>query len=178
MKTSFKTWLAALAIVGLVTPVQAYDSPSHSRSMVTDVALTSAGELAGSIVTPDGKPSIVTPVHVLYKQAVVAQVKTDARGRYLVKGLRPGLHTIRTVNGQAVCRFWSAETAPPKAHKRLELTSDNTILRGQDEGLFSGVNSGTLIGAGVFAGTAVAVATSVAGNDDAKLVLPSAPASP
>ncbi|MEZ6131456.1 MAG: carboxypeptidase-like regulatory domain-containing protein [Planctomycetaceae bacterium] len=130
MKTTVGTWLAAMAMACTVLPVQAADPATHPGN-VTDVALAAQGDLTGTIVNEQGQPLADMPVQIVHDRKVVAMVKSDATGRYSVKGLRGGLHMVRTVNNQTLCRFWNAGAAPPAASRSLTLTSSSTVVRGQ-----------------------------------------------
>ncbi len=178
MKTSIGTWLSVLAVIGMAVPVQAVDSPVRKQSVVSDVALTATGELVGLVVSRSGKPLTGLPVHVVHRQKIIAKVKTDGSGHYRVRGLRTGLHTVQTVNGQSECRFWSADAAPPKVKRQLQLVAGDSVVRGQNGGSIDG---GTMLGIAVFGATAAAVAISVSDSDDATPVASSTtppPASP
>lgn len=198
MKTSIGTWLSAIAVLGMAIPVQALDSSERratGSTVVSDVALTADGELTGVVVGKNGQPLAGKPVQVLHNQDIVAEIRSDANGRYTIQGLRNGVHVVRTVNGRKICRFWSADTAPPVAHRGLLLTSDSTIIRGQDGcgeccgegcndccgpsgGFFSGASAGSAIGVGLFAGAIVAVAVSVSDNTDPPAATTPPPSSP
>lgn len=133
MRMPIGNWFAALAIVGMVVPPATAEVATQTKAPgVVDVRLTAEGDFVGAIVGDDGAPSANRPVQVLYGSRVIAEVRTDANGRYSVEGLRSGLHVIKTVNNQQVCRFWSATSAPPAARRGLLMRSSDTIVRGQN----------------------------------------------
>ncbi|MEQ9408812.1 MAG: carboxypeptidase-like regulatory domain-containing protein [Fuerstiella sp.] len=196
MHTSLGTWLSALAVLGMAYPAHAGNTTvtPPARTSVTDVALTAQGDLAGQVIRTDGRPAAGVPVQILHQQQVVAEVQTDSAGRYTVRGLRNGIHLVKSVNSQTVCRFWPAASAPPAARQALLLTADDTIVRGQSYycddgcgqscgegcgtcrgGLFSGTNPGTAVGVALFAGAIVAVAVSVDDNTNPAAVVPASP---
>lgn len=174
MKTSVGTILSVLAVAGLALPVQADNQPVPSAApSVADIALTADGNLSGAVVRPDGKPLSNTAVQVLYKQNVVAEVKSDANGRYTVRGLRNGVHTVRSAGIQKVCRFWSASTAPRTAKKGLILSRDARIIRGQGDSLLGGL--GNPAGAALFFGTTAATIIAIENAGSTPSVAPASP---
>jgi len=130
MKTTVGNWLAAFAIASMALPVQAAEQTAQPRS-VTDVALTSQGDLTGTVVDDLGQPLADMPVQIVHDRKVIALVKSDAAGNYSVRGLRGGIHLVRTVNKQTLCRFWNASAAPPAASQSLTLATSSTVVRGQ-----------------------------------------------
>ncbi len=151
MKTLTGNSLAALAIVGMAIPVQAFAEKETIKTApsVTDVALSAKGELHGKVVQSSGRPVSNAAVQVLHKGTVIAEVKTDATGRYAVKELRSGLHVVKTSQGQQVCRFWTGQMAPAAAKKSLVMSVDSHLVRGQigASGLGSALGATTIVGA-------------------------------
>ncbi|HIE97382.1 MAG TPA: carboxypeptidase regulatory-like domain-containing protein, partial [Fuerstia sp.] len=121
MKTFAANSLAALSVLAMSLPVQAFADTETTKTApsVTDVALSATGELHGQVVQSSGRPVSNAAVQVLHKGTVIAEVKTDGTGRYAVKGLRSGLHVVKTSQGRHVCRFWTGQTAPAAAKKSL-----------------------------------------------------------
>lgn len=176
MKTSIGTWFSALAVLGMAMPLNAADEPARpaEKPVVADVVLKTHGILSGALVNPQGRPVKHSRIQIMHGRKTVAEVRTDKSGHYSVKGLRSGTHRIRTISGDTVCRFWTEKTAPPTAKKQLLLTTESSIVRGQNGG-----GSGQIIGATVFAGTAAALFASVSGDNPVQQPpAPTAPASP
>ncbi|MEZ6124077.1 MAG: carboxypeptidase-like regulatory domain-containing protein [Planctomycetaceae bacterium] len=199
MKTSMGSWLAGLALVAMVCPLPVSASEAAT---VTDVSLSAAGDLHGLVVTDTGLPLANVAVQVVHDKSVVAVVRTDAAGRYVVQSLRPGVHLVRTVEGQQVCRFWNAAGAPPAARQGLVMTASQTIVRGQSCGedcgedccdggcgrgcgLFGGGGCGLLGGGGgallplaLFGGAAAVTLASATNGGSDRAVVANQPASP
>jgi hypothetical protein len=176
MRTFGGNLLAALVIVGMAIPVQAFadTQTTKSASSVTDVALSATGELHGQLVQSSGRPVTNAAVQVSHKGSVIAEVRTDGAGRYAVKGLRSGLHAVKTPEGQHVCRFWTKHTAPAAAKKRLVMSVDSQVIRGQ----LLGGGLGPLLGGAVVGGTVVTTAWTSFGQDTFNLASGAPPASP
>lgn len=172
MKTSIGAWLTALAVLGTALPLNAADEPARpaDKSAVTDVVLATHGILKGIVVDRQGQPVAGTTVRILHEEKPVAQVRTDRTGRYSVKGLRSGLHRVRTVSGESVCRFWTKSSAPPSAKQQLLQTCGEEVVRGNGR-------RGIAAGAGLFVLTSAALWASV-GDDNPVIQGPPAPASP
>lgn len=170
MIKSFGNLLAALAIVGLAVPVQAADAPAPRT--IQDVQFTKDSLLLGVVVGATGQPEANAMVQISHGEQVVATVKTDVKGRYAVRGLRAGVHTVKTAQSQTTCRFWSATTAPPKAKKALVSASNEFVVRGQ-----SGGGVGSVILPLAFFGAVAAVTIVSTTEDDVQTVV-TPPASP
>ena len=117
----------------MAIPLNAADEPARpaDKSAVTDVVLATHGILTGVVVDEQGRPLSGTKVHILHELKPIAEVRTDKSGRYSVKGLRSGLHRVRSVGGEKVCRFWTKSSAPPNAKAQLVQTCSKEIVRGQ-----------------------------------------------
>ncbi len=155
--------LVALAIVGMAIPVQTFAETKTTKTApsVTDVALSAKGELHGQVVQSSGRPVSNAAVQVLHKGTVIAEVKTDGTGRYAVKGLRSGLHVVKTSQGRHVCRFWTGQTAPAAAKKSLVMSFDTNVVRGQN----GAARFGSALGATVVAGTIAGATYTTFGQD-------------
>lgn len=196
-------WMAGCAIVAMTFSADAAE-PITEPAGVSDIALAPSGDLLGTVVDEQGQPVVNAAVQVAHQQTVIALVRTDAQGRYAVQGLRSGLHMVRTVNGQKLCRFWTPAMAPPSAATGLVMVSRAGIVRGQNgcgdgcgesvyyegcgdcgeycsqrRGLFGGIGGG--IGAGAllpiaaFGAVAAVTIASTTGNDDRRPVSPASP---
>lgn len=170
MIKSFGNLLAVLAIVGMALPLHAADAPA--TRMIQDVKLTKDNLLLGIVIGSAGQPESNAVVRISHDEKVVATVKTDAKGRYAVRGLRAGVHTVRTAHSQSTCRFWTAQTAPPTAKTALINSHNEHIVRGQSgEGI-----GGVLLPLGLFAAVAAVTIVTTTDDDDEFIVTP--PASP
>lgn len=157
MKSSFATWLAAIAVAVMSVPVGAVEPVTRpAQEHVADIVLQADGHMTGVVMNSTGTPAARTKVELLHGKTVVAKAVTDARGRYRFEGLRRGLHSVRTEHGQQACRLWEAETAPPQAKKQLTLVCREDVVRGQG-GLFATSSPEMLFGLAAFAGTSAAV---------------------
>lgn len=116
-----------------------------------DVALGPQGTLQGQLVNPQGKAlgGSAVRVHRVGGDAVVA--KTDAHGRFQVRGLRAGQYILTANDKTMTLRAWQAQVAPPAALKGLLVVDDATAVRGQ-LGLFPDWRMGVMVVTGVAAG--------------------------
>lgn len=152
------TLLALLLTIPL--SAVAADQPDHIR----DVKLQPSGTLYGIAVNDAGQAKTGDTVKIRHRNVVIATVKTDERGRFAVRGLRPGVHMIQTKSNQVACRLWPAKQAPPEAAKALIL-STNAAVRGQVEDDF--IDGTQLIGLGSFAAiTAFTIVSTVDSEND------------
>lgn len=204
MKSDIGNCLSVIAVLCMAVPVQAFNEPvlPVATAPIADVALTQGGCFLGLVVADDGSPRGNVPVTVFHEDVMVAQAKTDVTGRYSIKGIRSGMHIVRTPISEQPCRFWTPQTAPPSARQALVTSRQTSIVRGQfacgeqccgDSGegcggdcsggcglpggaLFGGASMGTLATVGAFA--AVTATTIVATTKSDKSVPSSPPASP
>ncbi len=98
-------------------------SPQQDR--VLDVAMNKDAILEGHLIDPFGNVLKNAPVSVIQNQKVVWKGRTDAHGRFEVKGLPSGVYRVNGEWGSANCRVWTSESAPPRALKSLLLTRDS-----------------------------------------------------
>ena len=170
MIKSFGNLLAVLAIVGMALPVQAADVPATRT--IQDVKLTKDNLLLGVVIGATGHPESNAVVRISHGKKVVATIKTDSKGRYAVRGLRAGVHTVKTSQSQSTCRFWTAQTAPPTAKTALINSHNELVVRGQSgEGL-----GGVLLPLAFFGAVAAVTIVSTTDDDEQSIVTP--PASP
>lgn len=130
MKNRFANCLTALVAGVLICPAPLLASEKITTAAVRDIELTNQKAIAGAVVTPEGAAVAGEKIEVFSNAKLIARVQTDARGRFQVKGLRPGIHVVRSRFGAKACRFWSPGTAPPSARTGMVLTSGK-VVRGQ-----------------------------------------------
>jgi hypothetical protein len=140
----FKSTVAALACTGILIPgglVQAAEAPAKAAakkpaSIVRDLSLTADGLLQGQV--SNAKKAASTGAVVSIRQTTdrkeVHRSKTDDKGRFEVRGLKPGVYYIVAGTGHGLYRVWASKMAPPKALKAAKIISDTTLIRGQQGG--------------------------------------------
>lgn len=101
-----------------------------STRTVQDVELTEDGTFRGHVVDNSGNPLANCHVVVFHESTPVAQVKTDAAGRFEVNQLRSGVHHVAAGQQFAGFRFWSADTAPPSANDEVLMVAGDPAVRG------------------------------------------------
>jgi hypothetical protein len=144
----FKSTVAALACAGILIPgglVQAAEAPANAKapakaaapkpaSIVRDLSLTADGLLQGQVSNAKKAASTGAVVSIRQKRKEVHRTKTDDKGRFEVRGLKPGLYYIVAGTGHGLYRVWASKKAPPKALKTAKIISDTTLIRGQQGG--------------------------------------------
>ncbi len=124
-----QTVLAALACGGTVCPNLAL--AVEPASAAKDVALRPGGLLVGQVIDQQGTPRANSPVVVLQNDQAVVNTTADANGVFAAQGLRGGQYQIITPDGQKLCRFWAADTAPPSAADSAVVVAGTDVVRGQ-----------------------------------------------
>ena len=80
-------------------------------------------------------PGASLSVALLDGRRTVAETTTDARGRFVFRGLRGGLYRVLIDTGGGrlwrFYRLWTAEGAPPYARGRLDVVLHRPFVRGQ-----------------------------------------------
>jgi hypothetical protein len=106
------TVLVSLAMGGMLFP----EMGMAAEPVVTDVALADGGILQGQVIQPQtGLAMANTPVTLRTQDQVVAVTTTGSDGRFVIQGVRGGVHQLAAGDGQGAYRFWSPGTAPPSA---------------------------------------------------------------
>jgi hypothetical protein len=135
-----KSTVAALACVGTLIPgglVQAGEAAvktqaKKSANIVRDLSLTKDGVLEGQVSNAKKAASSGVVVSIRKERKEVHRTKTDDKGRFVVRDLKPGTYYIVAGTGHGLYRVWASNIAPPKALKAARIISDKTLVRGQD----------------------------------------------
>ena len=131
---------ASLAAVGVLCPQ--LPAMAQSGAPQTRVVVKADAKLAADIVKQGDKQ--------------VAKVKTDDKGVFNVKNLRPGTYTATAENTVGNFRVWNEKTAPPSAKGQALLVLGQNGARGQ----FGSVDPMLiLLTAGVIASVIIAAIT-------------------
>lgn len=172
--------VAACSAPGAAAPWE--DVSSTAPWPEFDVALRPNGTLVGRVIARDGVagPTGVAglPVTLFRGSMPVAAARTDAQGRFAVRGARGGLYRV-VVDGSEgrscrYCRVWTAAGAPPHAGDEIGVLIGGPLTRGQSPWSLVRTREGTVV---VLAAGAIAapVVYYAAKRDD---YIPAAPASP
>ncbi len=133
-----KAWTAcALGLsLLLVHSAQAERNPGKSTlrtqtgvKPVVHIALHRQGILVGQVVDRQGVGRKGEVVVIKSRRQIVASVKTQANGRFMIRGLRSGLHQIESRSSVASVQFWAAQAAPPAAKSAVILLADDKITQ-------------------------------------------------
>ena len=103
-------------------------------NIVRDLSLTKDGVLEGQVSNAKKAASsgVVVSVRQVKERKEVGRVKTNNKGQFQVRGLKPGTYYIVAGTGHGLYRVWASGIAPPKALKSARIISDKTLVRGQD----------------------------------------------
>jgi len=131
---------ASLATVGVLCPqlpalAQSGASPTPvvtkaDAKLAADVVMQD-GLFAGRVVDHQGTPQKGRDVIIKQGDKEVARAKTDEKGVFSVKNLRPGNYTATAENTVGNFRVWSEKTAPPAAKGHALLVLGQNGARGQ-----------------------------------------------
>jgi hypothetical protein len=128
-------WFNAAPIVlacwGLLVLTAEIRAEEAAPNTITDVALGDGGVARGVIVDGQGKPVDGATVSIKVNSRVVATVVSDAKGEFVIREMRGGIHEVHAPQGTSLCRFWTARSAPPAAKNRITVVSDAQTVRGQ-----------------------------------------------
>jgi hypothetical protein len=117
-------------MIGLCFPGQVF-AANGSPLNVADVELQSGGLLVGQVIDTNSQRLADTEVAIWSNGDTVAVTRTDASGMFAVRGLRGGLHEIRTANSDELCRLWTPGTAPPGSTTGVRIAVGGEVVRGQ-----------------------------------------------
>lgn len=98
--------------------------------VILDVALVAGGALRGSLVDTKGTELPHRTV-IISQQHRVLETRSDARGNFILSGLRPGMYVVAVDGAQQACRLWAPGTAPPSAVDAMLIVAGSDIVRGQ-----------------------------------------------
>ena len=97
-----------------------------------DVALSSTGELKGSVINADYKAQSGKEVIIKKGEKEIARTVTNAKGEFAVSDLDQGIYVVSSEKGLAQVRVWDAVTAPPVAEKSVQLQTNAHVVRAQN----------------------------------------------
>ena len=124
-----QTILAAIACVGTVCPPRAI--AAEPASTAKDVSLRPGGVLVGQVMDQQGAAKAGTAVSIWQDEREVVNTRTDTNGIFAAQGLRGGVYQVLTPEGQALCRLWAPDTAPPAATDAVVVVAGQDLVRGQ-----------------------------------------------
>ena len=131
---------ASLSAVGILfpqLPAMAQSGAPQARIVAKSDAKLAAdivmqeGAFTGRVVDHQGAPQTNREVLVKQGDKSVAKVKTDDKGQFRVKNLRPGTYTATAENTVGNFRVWNEQTAPPAAKGHALLVLGQNGARGQ-----------------------------------------------
>ncbi|MFZ9092282.1 MAG: carboxypeptidase-like regulatory domain-containing protein [Planctomycetaceae bacterium] len=96
-----------------------------------DIELSEAGALKGMVVSTAGSPLADAAVRLQFAGSPVAETRTDADGRFLIRGVRGGLHSLNVGSTNTSVRLWTNGTAPAAARNQLVVSGSEFVIRGQ-----------------------------------------------
>lgn len=100
----------ALAIIVLFGQACAQDGLRF-----TDVQLTGAGVLQGTVAAAEGQPLASAVVEVRYQGKTIAVATSGANGQFAVSQVRPGVHEVVVGSHAQPVRIWASGAAPPQS---------------------------------------------------------------
>ena len=132
--------MAVIACTAMLTPRVSWSdeanprrAASRSAPRVTDVRLDAQQRLRGQFVDRQGRPQDARHVQLSGRDGVVGRAETDRDGLFCFESVAGGVYQLRIENQAAVCRVWTAPSAPPTAQPAILLV-DGAAVRGQQAG--------------------------------------------
>ncbi len=156
--------IAAMLMSCLAPCLQASAAaPANSRetAVVQDIVLSPAGDLAGQVLETES----ATVVSLHRGAKMIAQTPTQQEGRFVFRGLRPGVYRLQSGASGATCRLWSVNAAPPSAGKIVQLSAGELIMRGQRPLGSAIFGDPIILGAIILAGAAIPIIIHNTGDD-------------
>ena len=163
------------ACVGMLLTGVSSAFEGNRTPIARDVEISARGTLQGQVLTPAGAPVANAAVRLAWQGTPVAETKTTAEGRFVISGVRSGVHELSVGASQSSVRLWKNGTAPANALQTISVTENEQVVRGQFADGVRGTSNSTFLTIAAVAGVAVGTTALViaANNDDN-----SAPASP
>ncbi len=96
-----------------------------------DIQLSEAGSLAGRVVSTAGEPLADAAVRLQYSGNPVAETRTNDDGRFVIRGVRGGVHTLNVGSSSTSLRLWSNGSAPAAARDEVVVAGSEFVIRGQ-----------------------------------------------
>ncbi|HVJ66511.1 MAG TPA: carboxypeptidase-like regulatory domain-containing protein [Caulifigura sp.] len=146
---------------GVVVAAEAPAIPAATPK-IKDVRLTSAGELAGKVVTAQGTGVEGAAITISQNGKPVSKAVSTASGEFKVTGLKTGVYQVSSVQAAQYVRVWQDDVAPPMACTQTTLVQ-GPCARCQNDGLET---DELIIGATAFAALGVGIAALVVANND------------
>lgn len=173
----FSRFIAALAMTGVlaspamatppvVSPQAAMPSSVKQASHRTIDVKVDRGFLVGQVLSIAGQPEADKELQLRANEVLVANAKTDARGRFAVPVNKTGVFRLDVCNQRFQIRAWQANVAPPTAGEGLLVISQGDSVRGQAGAsmLVSWLSNPLVLG--LVAASAIAVPIAVDELDD------------
>ena len=124
-------WMVCAVLVAGNSLLAAEQKQKRAAGQIRDIALQDGGRLQGVVINRQAVPLPGRRIPLYFGVTRVAEVVTDAAGRFEVQGLRNGLHGIGPESHATSVRFWDQQRAPKTAARQLVLVLDEVIVRGQ-----------------------------------------------
>ena len=132
----FTLCLATIAVEASASTPRTKTALPESRGtlpQVRDVVPGPNGLFSGRVTTSAGAPDTACPVLIQHQGKTIATATTNHRGRFHVLGLKAGIHVIKCRQSSVVCRVWRRGAAPPTARDHVLITTDEQLIRGQND---------------------------------------------
>ena len=175
----FSRFIAALAVTGMlaapamaappvVTQPGAMQSSLKQASHRTIDVKVDRGRLIGQVLSITGQPEAGKEVQLRANEVLVANGKTDARGRFAVPVKKTGVFRLDVCDQRFQIRAWQAEIAPPTAGEGLLVVSQGDSVRGQASAsmLVSWLSNPLVLGLVAASAIAIPIAVDEANDDD------------
>ncbi len=141
MKTSktFRAVVVALTCLGVFFPHSSFATEMvvndgfQVNKDIQDLSLQD-GVLIGGLVDSNGRGVEDAPVVIGQNGKAIVELRTDAEGRFAVKGLKPGVYQVVSHGGLDSYRVWEADQAPANAKKGVIQVVDPNVARGATSG--------------------------------------------
>ena len=127
--------ITPIAACTLLVLSQIAGAEAPRQSVINDVQLGHGGKFHGQVVTRAGQPVANSVVSLQQGDATIARTVTDGEGKFAIAGLNTGVYQLNAAGHKSVHRAWSAQTAPPAAHRGVLVVSGGQTARGQIAGL-------------------------------------------